>query len=394
MNTAKRLRALLLPVSIVAAAGIAAFLLLRAKPEAGKRPPKEMTMLVEFLTAQPTTEAARVTAYGVVESTQASTPAVEVSGVAVWINPNVVPGGRVREGEPLLRIDPSAYEDAVAQREAAVEQARLAFVEEQARQTVAAEEWRRLAGEDLATSAIGRSLALREPQARQKAAALAAAESALAHARLQLERTTLKAPFDAQVLDEDVGLGEWMTQQAQPIRLAGSSRYRVRASVPASEWSWFKHPDAEGQGGASAEITLVNGNERSGRWTGQVTRVLGDLEPEGRMARVLVDVDRPADGPEADGPALLLGSYVQVDITGRMLRDVFDLPALALHEQDRLWLANGENRLEMRAVRVAWRQGDRIIVNEGLAPGERVVTSRIPLPIPGMRLDPRPAATP
>lgn len=77
-----------------------------------------------------------------------------------------------------------------------------------------------------------------------------------------------------------------------------------------------------------------------------------------------------------------------------MLRDVFDLPALALHEQDRLWLANGENRLEMRAVRVAWRQGDRIIVNEGLAPGERVVTSRIPLPIPGMRLDPRPAATP
>ena len=63
-------------------------------------------------------------------------------------------------------------------------------------------------GDDVQTSEIGRELALRIPHRQKMEAALEAARSRLKEAELSLERTTIRAPFNALVQNESVDLGQ------------------------------------------------------------------------------------------------------------------------------------------------------------------------------------------
>ncbi|MCU0693627.1 MAG: hypothetical protein MUF54_19730, partial [Polyangiaceae bacterium] len=65
----------------------------------------------------------------------------EVTGRVVWVSPQMVPGGRVKKGTPLLRIDASDYAAAVQQQLAQVESQRLALDQEQGRRIIAEREW-------------------------------------------------------------------------------------------------------------------------------------------------------------------------------------------------------------------------------------------------------------
>mgnify|MGYP000293652305 CR=1 FL=1 len=115
---------------------------------------------------------------------------------------------------------------------------------------------------------------------------------------------------------------------------------------------------------------------------------MGDLTTEGRMARVLVAVEDPL-GLKAENRErthLLIGEYVRVEIEGRNLADVILLPRSALHDGNTVWLVTSENTLSIREVTPVWRDEDSIVVKEGLAAGDRLITSALPAPIDGMPL--------
>jgi hypothetical protein len=116
-----------------------------------------------------------------------------------------------------------------------------------------------------------------------------------------------------------------------------------------------------------------------------VVRALGDLEEEGRMARLLVSVDDPL-GFEVSAPPLLLGSFVRVEIDGTPLVDVAVLDAALLHDGKHVWVMNDSNELEIRAVTVAFRGRDQVFVSSGLSAGERVIRSGLSVPVAGMSL--------
>jgi hypothetical protein len=47
---------------------------------------------------------------------------------------------------------------------------------------------------------------------------------------------------------------------------------------------------------------------------------------------------------------------------------------------------NDQDLLEIRDVEIAWTEPDSVLITGGLQPNERVVTSRIPTPVPNMLL--------
>ena len=123
--------------------------------------------------------------------------------------------------------------------------------------------------------------------------------------------------------------------------------------------------------------------ERSGR----VLRLLPDLDPAGSMARLLVAIDDPLGlGSEDAGIPLLLGSYVEVDLEAAPLDDVIEVPRAAVREGERAFVMNAEDSLEVRDLDIAWGRRDSVLVRDGLAAGERLVTSRVPAPVPGLKL--------
>lgn len=367
---------------LVGAAGLARYWM-RTRPAAERRPEREMILPVRVAVAAAETVRLPVEAFGEIVPAQQVELSAEVAGRIVARSPRLEPGGRVAKDEPLFTLDPRDYEAAVTQAESNLERARVDLALERSRARVAAEEWRRMGGASAEADAESRSLALREPQVAAAESAVAAAEAALQRARLNLERTIVRAPFDAVVLERFAEVGQIAAPQTRLASLAAADAFYARVSLPAAHLRWVRAPDADGRGGAAARVIHETGGSETIERAGQVVRILGDLDPAGRLARALIRIEQPLEPPER---ALRLRAYVRAVIEGEPVPNVIRLPSTALREGGLVWVANGDDRLEIRPVTVLWQDREQCWITEGIAPGERIVLSRIGAPIPNLRL--------
>ncbi|MCP4658069.1 MAG: HlyD family efflux transporter periplasmic adaptor subunit, partial [bacterium] len=177
--------------------------------------------------------------------------------------------------------------------------------------------------------------------------------------------------------------------QSRLATLVGTDEFWVQISVPVERLDWFDVPGLGAEQGSEVRVVHDAGPGKRIVRSGRVVRLLGDLDPRGRMAQLIVSVEDPlALEKDSDTPRmpLLLGSYVSVEIPGREIADVYKVPRVALHDGSRVWLMAQDGSLDIRDVRVIWREDDAVYVQQGLTDGERIITSRIAAPVQGMRL--------
>ena len=116
--------------------------------------------------------------------------------------------------------------------------------------------------------------------------------------------------------------------------------------------------------------------------------MLGDLEEKGRMARLLVEIKDPLCLlPEnAELKPLLIGEYVQANISGSELKNIYSIPRGALHDDHLVWVAQ-DDKLDVREVKVLWRDANQVLIRDGLAEGEALITSDLTAPLQGMDIN-------
>jgi len=383
---------ILIPFLIVAGGVAVAVVLVKTRPQAARVAPQDRAILVEITTVTSKAAPVEVRAMGTVIPSREMVLMPEVSGRVVEQHPRFVPGGLVSEGELLVQLDGRDYELQVSQQRAAVANAKFALEVERGQQKVASREWE-LLDELGVTGKKGGKLALRKPHLKNAKAQLSGARGGLGRAQLAVERTQIKAPFNGLVVREQTEVGQLVGPQFALGTLAGTDSFWVRIALAQERLAMFTLPGPDGAGGATCSVTVSRegepqaGTHRSCR----VVRLLGDVDPLGRMARVLVEVSDPMALASTDEemPAvspLLLGSYVEVTIQGHTLEQVFEIPRKALRNADRVWVMNSQNTLEFREVTLAWRESETVLVKTGLSDGDRVVLSAIGTPVPGMSL--------
>ena len=348
-------------------------------PEPPRSEARERTTIVDTMPARSSVERFRIPAQGVVIAAVEVMIQPQVSGRVVATHPNLTAGGIIAAGEVLLRIDPTDYELAVAREETQLAEARAQLELEQGRRRVAEKEWSLFEGE-IEVSDADASLALREPQLKAARAGVAAARARLRQARVNLERTTLTAPFDAYVVSENVDVGQTVGTQSQVANLVGTDRFRVRTSLPARHLDLIVAATAGGPA-PPVDVHFDFGGRRH-TWGGRVSSVLGNVNPAGQMAQVMVDIDDPL-ALAGDRPPLLLGSFVDVDLYSTEEHRVFVLPRETVHDDRRVYLIE-DDKLRVRDVDVAWQEADRSYVAGGLSENDVVVTSPIASPVDGM----------
>ena len=355
--------------------------LVMTKPEAKRRPISIAAPLVEYTQVNPQSQEITIDTTGTVIPAREVSVQPQVSGVVVWMSSRLVPGTLVKVGEELARIDPRDYELAVAQQKASLTKARVDFKTEQGRAEVASREWELLQG-DVEYTQSGRDLALRKPQLENARAGIEAARSALRKAELDLERTVIHAPFNAVIISENVDVGQLIFPGVTVATLAGSDTFRVQASLNIDELAWIDVPGVNAGKGSKARVIQLFGAQRSNH-TGEVERLLSEVDAKGRMAQVLISVPDPFKS-KREIP-LLLGAYVSVRIIGKSLQNVYVIPTEALREGDNVWLLEENNTLSVKEIQVVWRQRNVVVV-QGLSPEDRLITSRISSPVDGMEL--------
>ncbi len=377
-----------LPLIVLAVGIMGAWWLVAHRPRPERERLEPIPPIAQVVQAERSTEMVRVAAMGTVVAAKRVVLQPEVSGRIIEQSPRLLPGGLFEAGEVVVRIDPRDYETAVKQQEAAVEQARLEIQLEKGRQVIAEREWK-LLEEDISLDQASKELALRKPQQKNAQASLAAAESMLDQARLQLERTRVYAPFNAVVQEEFVDEGQLVSPQTQLATLIGTDRFWVQVSIPVDRLRWIGFSGTEGTDASVVTVTQeLSGNVQVKR-PGRLVRLLGDLDPVGRMARVLVEIDDPLGLESENNPhglPLMLGAYVRVEIEGRSVEEVFSVPRRAIREGDQVWIMGEEDRLVFQPVEVLHRSKERVLIREGLNGGERIVVNSIPSPLPGMKL--------
>ncbi len=383
------MRALRLLVKISLPLALVAVGVLGMRHLAENRPPPKKVArvdrgpLVDAMTARAERRRVRIRATGSVQPCRELTLTPQVGGRVVRVSPNLVAGGFFREGEELLAIEAADYELSAARARAALVQARYELVRTESQAGVAREDWERLGLDGPPPN----PLVLYEPQLENARAGVAAAEAALRRAELDLERTVIRAPLNGLVRTERVEEGQVVRAGEAVATVVGTDAAEVIVPLAARDLAWLRVPrQGNGRKGSRAVVRLDAGGAPA-EWVGRVVRVLGEVDPRGRMTRVVVEVPDPC-GLESGrtGPVLELGAFVDVVLDGPELRGVVVLPRRAVRDDDTVWTVSDDGRLEIRQIEIVRRQGDEVFVRSGVPAGSRVVVSALAGAVAGQRV--------
>lgn len=337
---------------------------------------RETAMLVDVTSIQKGSFHPTITAMGTVIPSQDIILSPRVSGEVIDRSENFTPGGYVQKGDTLLRIDPADYRNALQQQQSQLQEALANLSIEMGRQSAAQKEYK-LFGDTL--SEENEALILREPQLNTVKSQVQSARAAVEQAKLDLARTTIKAPFDAHILNRNVNVGSQVAPGENLGRLVGLETYWVEATVPLSNLRRLNVPSDGGQG---SEVRIRNRtawSEDEYR-TGNLFQLVGTLENQTRMARVLIEVKDPhgyqSNTNTSELPPLMLGSFVEANIKGEELSNVIRVNRDYIRNDDTVWTME-EGQLRIKDVNVVFRDAQYAYISSGLAEDDHVVTTNL-----------------
>lgn len=375
------------PVLIVVIAVALAVVLARSGDEPEKREREQAALLVDVVEPRIEEDRFRISAQGTVTPRIETDLVSEVSGKVVWMSEDFVSGGVFAEDQVLARIDPSDYETALLAAEAELAAARATLADEQARSDAAREDFRRLRGDAEEPG----ELLLRLPQVARARAAVQAQEAAVERARRNLQRTRIKLPFNGMIRERSVDLGQYVTTGSNLGLAFSTDRAEVRLPLSEADLKFLDLPFAESGRTIDRPVTLIGSVAgHPARWDATLVRTEGVVDTNTRLTYVVAQIDDPYALDEgADHAPLPMGTYVQAEILGRDASGLVVLPTEAVHDGDTVYLANADDELEVRSVDVVRSTPQRVYVSGSLDADDRVITTAIPAPVPGLKLNVR-----
>ena len=364
---------IVVPVVFIVLAVMVSSWLLREKPTMSRGERKTPPVLVEVERAEFGRFPLTVKALGKVAARELVDLQPQVDGRVEWLDYDLTAGATVQKGQPLLRIEQEPYQLAVQTARSTLAERRAELQQEQGQRRVAKEEFA-LLGSSLPEA--DSALVLREPQLAAAKARVDAAQAQVSLAQRDLRMTKLSAPFNALIVSRDVDVGDRVAPGTVLYTLAGADRFQVEVEVPAGQLSLLDSPGAE---------VRIRGSQwppnryRSGRFV----RVIPVLEEQGRLARVLVELDDPLAVANPDQPKLLLNDLARVEITGRADGQQVRIPMNALQDGDVVWVVEN-NKIHIQPVKVAHLTDSHAVLASGLRGGEALIVTRLTSVTEGM----------
>jgi membrane fusion protein, multidrug efflux system len=373
-----------LPLAILLFGILGAYALISARSDVETEIPKAPPPLIRALPVRVESLELKVPAQGTVTPRTETDLIAQVSGQIIEVSPEFANGGFFEEGDVLLRIDPRDYDLALALANVEVAQARVRYSQEQEETEVAQAEWAKIGEGDPS------DLVLRKPQLAQARASLDAAQARYQMAKLNLERTEVRAPYAGRVRYKRVDVGQVVGPTAPLGKIYAVDFAEIRLPIPDQELefldvSLYRTGKSEIVEGPTVDLQADFAGHTY-TWSGRVVRVEGEIDPLTRMINLVARVDDPYAAPEGSlRPPLTVGLYVEAAVGGKMVENAVVLPRAALRGRDRVLVVD-EGRLYFRDVVVLRSDSEKVIITSGLKQGEHVCISPLDAVVDGMRV--------
>ncbi len=388
MTAAKRpwwanLFRIMLPILVLTIAVAIAWYLAVHRPQAPTRPAAKapvVTVAVQPIDLQ--AYSVQISSFGTIQPRSQGALVSQVGGLITKLSPNFVVGGFFEQDEVLIEIDNRDYVAAEQIAQAALTQAQFALVEEQARVEQAKRDWQRL-GKGKATE-----LVLRKPQLAAAQANVTSARAKLAQAKLDLERTKIRAPYAGRLLSKQVDIGQFVGAGASLANIYAIDYVEVRLPLNQQQQALIDLPERYRQQQAPEQGPSVTIRAQLGRetyaWQGEIERTEGALDSNSRQLYAIARIDDPYGVQNQDKPPLKIGQFVDADIQGQTLQDVVVIPRDAVYQGNQV-IVYDQGVLQRKVVQVIWATNDAFVIDGGLSAGEQLVTTPLGNIVSGTR---------
>ena len=398
---------------------VIAVVLVIMRPRAERQVPVDKGLLVEVLPAKTEDVEMVVESFGTVAPREALKLVAQVHGQIVALDPAFKEGGFVQEKTRLIQIDPRTYRLAVERRKVQIKQAE-AELKRLKQEVVNLKARMKIAGSDVKLArneylrlkklidrkviaqsqldkseqaylasqerlqALDNQMALTDPQKEQLIAARDMARVMHQEAKLDLERSSIVAPFEGWVLEKAIEVGQYVNigQQLGKIYSAGELDIEVR--IPAKDLKWFP-ADMGQETPLLADVVFKNaGNEHI--WRGRVARIKAMMDERTRTLPMVIEIDETPATERPQNPfGLRPGMFVTIRIKGKKIQNVFVLPRYLVYPGDVVYTVK-DDTLKSNRVKILRGYKDTVIIGDGLSEGALIVKSPLSSPMDGMRV--------
>jgi len=280
----------------------------------------------------------------------------EVSGRITQIH--FADGANLKKGDLLFTIDPRPFE---AQLNAA--QANLA-------QSKAALDFAHVEFDRVKDLVESKAIARQDYDARKNAvdvgeAQLKQNEAAVESARLNLEYTTIHSPIDGRAGHRLVDTGNVVSANTTTL-LTIQRMDPIYADFTVTESDFSQVQRESAKRGLRVEVRLPDDSKPA---AGQLTFL--DNVVQGSSGTVLLRATVPNAGEH-----LWPGQFVNVRLILATLPKAVLVPAAAPQDSAKgafVYVVKADSTAELRPVKLGQRQGDLVVIEQGLQPGENVV---------------------
>ncbi|MEM7776224.1 MAG: HlyD family efflux transporter periplasmic adaptor subunit [Pseudomonadota bacterium] len=423
-------------------AGAVALLVLGINMREGPRqaPPTETSRIVRVITLKPTAFVPSVVGYGAVKPARTWNAVAQVAGRIEYIHPALRTGAILKAGTEVIRISPKDYDLAVAEAEANLKAAEAKLVELELQQDNARrsraletrtlelqrndltrkknllergnvsqatvdETERAVLSQQVRVQDIENTLRLSPAQIDAQKRQIEVSRAQLETARLNKERTRIALPFDARIASVNVERTQFVAAGTELAEADDISEAEVDAQIPLTRFGAFarvstpadfKRPQLEQEDAVRKAIERIGWtakirlrfSDRDTVWNANVLRTSDTIDPTTRSIGVIVSVTDPYTSARPGiRPPLVKGTFVQVELSGRALDGQIVVPRAAVHG-DFVYIADAENRLRIKKIKVRVAQDELVLVESGLKAGDRLILTDVAPAVDGMLLDP------
>ncbi len=354
------------------------FLLLihhKAKPK--KTIVKNVIPVVKVIKARPVHYQMIIHANGEARPESIGSIVPEIRGKIVYVSRNLKKGGMLKKGELVVKIFDEDYKIALSQAIAKLKQANATLENTIQESNQAIEEWKLVhPNKDVPY------LVAKVPQLEAARANFLAAKAGVTQAKLNLRRTNLYSPYNGVVLQKNIDIGQYVNPGQTLATIYPTSEIEVYIPLTLSDVQWIDIPKyTTNKKGSLVKLRFSLGQKRVSL-IGEITRFLGEIDPKTRMLYVVAVVKNPFKHI----PPLLPYTYLDANIQGRVLKNVYVIPMRAVFE-DEYVLKVIKNHIKKTKIKIVRMLKDSVIVTKGIDPGDLLVCTPMSGNVDGMEVN-------
>ncbi len=359
------------------------------QPETEKKIAKKNIPFVEYVTAHVEPISIPVMSQGSVKAKIAIKLIAEVSGQIKKMEKLKFNGGFFKKGNLLLSIDNTEYQLKITKAKAQIAAAKQQLVRAETESEQAKYDLKQI-GRDPSKSS---SFALREPQLTEAQANLQAAEADLKIAKLQIQRTRIRAPFNGRVVNKLVDVSQFVSMGTLLANIYSTDSVIVRLPLRLNQANLLGLSRLGNSKAQMKAIKISLSSVSAGDiyyWPAVLSHIEGEIDVHNRLVYLVAKVKSPYAQYKkfSNRPPLTPGMFVKAELLG-IKRKVIKLSRSVFQQGSHVWLIDQDNKLRIKQVDILYKDEKFIYITEGLNDGDRVIVSTIDYPLNGMKLTPQ-----